>query len=72
MAITDAELTEIEQRLSTITDTPWQAQGGNVTAAFGPTVAVCPADMFGHHAQFIAQAPEDIGRLLAEVKRLRG
>lgn len=73
--MTDEELDAIQGRFAAITEWPWKHLNGQViTWREGIAVASCSIDVTrdeqSANAVFIAHAPDDIARLLAEVKRL--
>lgn len=74
--MTADELIAILCRLKTITRPPWKHLNGQViTWREGIAVASCSIDVTrdeqSANAVFIAHAPDDIARLLAEVERLK-
>ena len=78
-ALSLSEVEAIEARLRAATPAPWRDghDGPNDPSFVDDSDGEPVAEVYGgclcrKNAEFIAHAPEDVGRLLAEVKRLRG
>lgn len=79
MGLTDDELYEIEERCNKATKGPWKSyiegrdheSGDSFIQTAGEDIYFSNP-LFDHNQDFIAHARQDIPKLIAEIKRLKG